>query len=172
MYWYFCYFSVKTCVVGPHQKRLSKALLTSTYTICFRGEITKIFIWYPLLSRPMQPSQHFCHIGPVSDPTHNFSGPVLAHKLWPVTDNCNSWISRNGRMTIETILWSISRKVMRPSWDSNWHPRASKLNLFTCPLGNGTNWTSQARYFHSPMFYIPFNIQTVKIDFVPSEEGT
>ena len=49
-YWYFSYFSIKTYVVGTHQKRLAKALLMSTHSICFRGEIRKILCWYTFLS--------------------------------------------------------------------------------------------------------------------------
>ena len=38
----FSYFSVKTYVVGTHQKRLGEALLMSTHNICFHGEIRKV----------------------------------------------------------------------------------------------------------------------------------
>ena len=55
-YWYFSYLSMKTYVVGTHKKLLGEALLRDTYNICFRGQIRKIFTWYPHLSRPMGPS--------------------------------------------------------------------------------------------------------------------
>ena len=51
-YGYFSYFSMKTCC-GTHQKRLAEALLMSTHSICFHGEIRKIYTRYPPLSRPM-----------------------------------------------------------------------------------------------------------------------
>ena len=37
----FSYSSVKTYVVGTHQKRLNEALLMSTHSICLPGEIMK-----------------------------------------------------------------------------------------------------------------------------------
>ena len=44
---------------------------------------------------------------------------VVNQYFVPVTDNCPSWISGSGRLTIELISWSISTKLMLPSWDSN-----------------------------------------------------
>ena len=38
----FVYFSIKTYVVGTHQKRLGEALLMSTHNICFCGDIRKV----------------------------------------------------------------------------------------------------------------------------------
>ena len=48
---YFSYSSMKTYVVGTHQKCLGEALLMSTHNICFHGEIIKLFTSYILLSR-------------------------------------------------------------------------------------------------------------------------
>ena len=50
-YWYFCYFSMKTYVVGTHWKWLSEALLMSTDKMCFHVEIRKILdIFYDFLT--------------------------------------------------------------------------------------------------------------------------
>ena len=49
----FSYFFTKTYVVGIHWKHLIEALLMSTHNICFRGEVRKIFTWYPPLSKPI-----------------------------------------------------------------------------------------------------------------------
>ena len=46
-YWYFSYFSMKTYILGTHQKRLAEALLMSTHNICLHGEIRKILPGYP-----------------------------------------------------------------------------------------------------------------------------
>ena len=37
-------FSMKTYVVGTHEKRLTEALLMNIHNICFHGEIRRIFI--------------------------------------------------------------------------------------------------------------------------------
>ena len=44
---------------------------------------------------------------------------VVNQYFVPVTDNCPSWISGSGRLPTELISWSISTKLMLPSWDSN-----------------------------------------------------
>ena len=41
--------SMKTHVVGTHQKCLTEALLMSTHNICFHGDIRKLLCGYPLL---------------------------------------------------------------------------------------------------------------------------
>ena len=51
--WYLSYFSIKTYVVGTHQKHLGETLLMSTHNIWFRGEIRKMLCGYPLLSVAM-----------------------------------------------------------------------------------------------------------------------
>ena len=53
--------------------------------------------------------------------------------LLPVTDNCLSWISGRERMTAEMISWSISIKIMWPSWD---------LDLWPLDLQSDVLWTA------------------------------
>ena len=43
---YFSYFSMKTYVVGTHEKRITEALLMSTHNICFCRELRKISVGY------------------------------------------------------------------------------------------------------------------------------
>ena len=50
--------------------------------------------------------------------------PVLVHTLSTETNNCPSWISGRGRMTIENISWSISMKEC--CW--TWILRVNKVN--------------------------------------------
>ena len=53
-FWYFAYFSMKVYVMGIHLSCLSEALLMSTQSIYFCGEVRKIFVWIFLLSGGMQ----------------------------------------------------------------------------------------------------------------------
>ena len=43
---YFSYFSMKTYVVGTHEKCLSEALLMSTHNVYLHGEIRKIAVLF------------------------------------------------------------------------------------------------------------------------------
>ena len=47
---------------------------------------------------------------------------VFVHIFSQVTDNCPFWTSGRWRMTVKSISWSISMKVMWLSWDSNLRP--------------------------------------------------
>ena len=40
------YFSMKTYVVGTHQKHLGEVLLMTTHNICFHGEIRKKYQYF------------------------------------------------------------------------------------------------------------------------------
>ena len=48
--------------------------------------------------------------------------------LSPVTDNCSSWISGRGRMTVEMFSWPSLHERMCQTWGSNSGPLACKAN--------------------------------------------
>ena len=79
--WYLSYSSLKTYIVGTHQKCLTEALLMNTQNICFHGAIRKILCVYPVLSVAMQ-----C--------TSQQSGQSL----------CLTWHHRLSRMCQEEVL--------------------------------------------------------------------
>ena len=62
----FSYFSMKTYVVGIHQKRLGEALLMTTHNICFLGEIRKKYL--DTRSYPNTCTGH--KTGPISERLH------------------------------------------------------------------------------------------------------
>ena len=63
------------------------------------------------------------------------------HILSPETDNCPSWISGRGRMTVENISWSISTKeCCRPRRGLN--PRPPGLQS-----DGASNWATEAGFY-------------------------
>ena len=94
--------------------------------------------------RPSQPNGVMSSA--VSLPNHTFTGQAesskrltsIVHILSPETDNCPSWISGRGRMTVENISWSISTKeCCRPRRGLN--PRPPGLQS-----DGASNWATEA----------------------------